>query len=336
MPTYDIFVLGESQLSISGGAILDGVSQGDGSHLVGRKITLNSNAWMPVSINDNDPDFSDNDGSQRLNGTQTVDGVSFADATRVEAEYGLTLTDGTNSWTVVEFNVNTSNPNFGTIEGLAFIGGPGGFPPVGVPMTVSNAFEGPNFAQSAYATPICFTTGTGVATPQGLRAVETLRPGMQVITRGHGPREVLWTGRRRVMAVQGCAPVRIAAGALGNSAAGAVSRQHRVLGSGWRAEMLFGEPAVLVPAVHLLGRPGVTSPEGGIVGYHHILLEQHAVMCTADLWSERFHAGPSAMEALLPETRADFQRRFSEHLNAPLAYPSLRGHEAAVLHPSAA
>ena len=42
MPSYTIYSLGESQISISGGAELSGYDQGDGSHLVGETITLYS------------------------------------------------------------------------------------------------------------------------------------------------------------------------------------------------------------------------------------------------------------------------------------------------------
>lgn len=108
MARFSIFMLGESQISISGGAQLDGVTQGDGSHLVGQTITLNSNAWNEVNIRDNDRNFSDNDSIQRLDGAQDIDGTTYANNTRVEAEYGLTLTDGVNYWQVVGFNVNNS------------------------------------------------------------------------------------------------------------------------------------------------------------------------------------------------------------------------------------
>lgn len=121
MSDYSIYVLGESQLAISGGGQLDGVTQGDGSHLVGRTITFNSNAWAPVEISDGstDSNFQDNDGNQVLNGTHTIDGVSFATGTRVEAEYGITLSDGVNTWQAIGFNVNNSSPSYATIEGLA-------------------------------------------------------------------------------------------------------------------------------------------------------------------------------------------------------------------------
>lgn len=336
MPTYDIYVLGESQLSISGGAVLDGVTQGDGSHLIGRTITLNSKLWKPVSINDSNTNFSDNDSSQRLAGAQQIDGVNFANNTILEAEYGLTLSDGTNSWTVVGFNANNSSPSYATIEGLAFIGGPGGFPPVGVPLTVTQAFEGPNFAQAQYATPVCFAAGMGVETPQGIVPVEAIRPGMRVITRDHGVQEVLWTGSRQAMAVESFVPVRIASGAMGNASALVVSQQHRVLVTGWQAEMHFGADQVLVPAVHLLGQPGVSRQPGGMVSYHHLLLPCHAVLNSGGLWSESFHAGPCSLDALLPEARAEIATLHPDCLDAPLAYPSLRRHEASLLWQKAA
>jgi hypothetical protein len=157
-----------------------------------------------------------------------------------------------------------------------------------------------------------------------------------VITRDHGVQEVLWTGRRRAMAVEGFAPVSIAAGAMGNDRPVMVSQQHRVLVEGWQAEMLFGAGEVLVPAVHLLGQPGVTCRPGGTVSYHHLLLRGHAVLCSAGLWTESFHAGRCAIDALLPDAQAEIVSLHPDCLDAPLAYPSLRRHEASLLWQRAA
>ena len=66
MADYSIFALGESQIAVSDGKRLDGVTQGDGSHLEGASIRFKSSAWEEVRINDNDPNFQNNDGSQRL------------------------------------------------------------------------------------------------------------------------------------------------------------------------------------------------------------------------------------------------------------------------------
>lgn len=175
MADYSIYILDESDITIDG-AVLDGVTQGSGSHMVGATIVLENDNWNEVLVTDNDSDFGDTDGSQVLNGDQVIDGVTYAGGTALEAEYALTVTDGTNTYTVVAFNVNNSNPAYGTIEGLAFIGPEGGFPPVGVELTVISNEEGPNYAAADYATPICFGPGTLIGTAIGPRPVEMLSP----------------------------------------------------------------------------------------------------------------------------------------------------------------
>lgn len=135
--SYTIYVLPEDQMTISG-AVLDGVSQGDGSHMVGATITLDSDNWVPVEINDagetpGSEAFSDNDTGQRLVNSVTMDGRTYGPGTVAEAEYSLTLTDGTQTYEVVAFNMRGGpGKAFGSVEGLAFIGPPNGFPPTDV------------------------------------------------------------------------------------------------------------------------------------------------------------------------------------------------------------
>ena len=45
---------------------------------------------------------------------------------------------------------------------------------------------------------ICFTPGTRIVTPGGLRAVETLCEGDYVLTKDSGAQEIQWIGRRRM------------------------------------------------------------------------------------------------------------------------------------------
>lgn len=330
MANYSIFVLGESQLSISGGGQLDGVTQGDGSHLVGLTITLNSNAWAPVQISDGgtDSNFQDNDGDQRLNGAQTIDGVGYANNTQVEAEYGITLSDGVNTWQAVGFNVNNSSPSYATIEGLAFIGGPGGFPPVGVPLTVVSAQEGPNYQSGTYATPVCYDRGTLIATDRGPRPIQTLKPGDRVVTRDNGPVPIRWIGHRDVIGAGPFAPVEIAAGVLGAVTRLRVSQQHRILLTGPRAELLFGEAEVFVPAVHMVDGRDVRLVRFVPVQYHHILLDRHEVIEANGVASESlYHGSAEAIDdtAFFPDLR-DFPAP-----DTPLARRSLRRHESALL-----
>ncbi len=278
-------------MSISGGQQLDGVTQGDGSHLVGQTITLNANAWNPIQISDggSDVNFQDNDSNQTLNGSQTIDGITYAGGTRVEAEYGLTLTDGVNTWQVVGFNVNNSSPAYGTVEGLAFIGGPGGFPPTGVALTVSGAAEGPNYAVTSYATPICYDRGTLIATDKGPRPIESLRIGDRVMTRDNGAQPIRWIGGRHAIGSGRFAPVEIPAGILGAAAPLRVSQQHRILLRGARVELLFGECEVFAPAIHLVGRNGIRLINGGRVAYFHLLLDRHEIIVANGVASESLH-----------------------------------------------
>lgn len=333
MPDYTIYVLEEDNLTISGAGQLDGVTQGDGSHLVGRTITLDAPDWQAVAVRDNDTSFSDNDGSQRLDGAQTLNGITYDDDTPVEAEYGLTLSDGTNSWQVVGFNVNDSAPAYATIEGLAFIGEPGGFPPLGVPLTVVSAQEGPSYLASDYATPLCYCAGTLIATPDGPRRAEAIGAGDAVLTADGGTRPVLWAGATEMPATGDWAPVEIAAGRLGNARALRVSPQHRLLIRSWRAELLVGAGEVLVAAAHLVDGRGIRRVPGGMVRYVHLLLPRHDLLLAEGIAAESFYPGPEALAALAPSDRAALAAALP---GGPAAYgaparPLVRRHEAGLL-----
>jgi hypothetical protein len=331
---FTIYVLAEGQMTIDG-AVLDGVTQGDGSHLVGRTITLNSNAWQAVEINDNDADFADNDSGQQLADPVTIDGTTFSTGTRVEAEYSLTAMAGGETYTLVAFNIVNSSPSYATVEALAFIGSQGGFPPIGVPLTITAAQEGPSFPAVDYATPICFAAGTQIAVPGGAVPVEGLAAGDMVLTRGHGALPLQWAGARRVPALGRFAPVVFAPGVLGNARALTVSRQHRLRLSGWRAELMFGEPAVLIPAVHFLGRPGVSIAEGGWVSYHHLLFDTHQIVLAEGVEAESYHPSADNLAGLSAEGRAEVLALFPELAAdggyGPVIHPPLTAREARAL-----
>lgn len=340
MPDYSIFALGESQMTISGGEQLDGISQGDGSHLVGQTITLNAPAWEEMRIRDDDDDFRDNDSGQRLIGEQSFDGVRYPDNAVVEAEYAITLSDGTNTWTAIGFNIVNSDTSYATVEGLAFIGGPGGFPPVGTPLSVVEAYDYPDFAQAAYATPACFAAGTRILTATGPRRVEQLVPGDKVVTAGGAVLELAWTGGRRVLAVGRFAPVEIAAGVLGAGRRLLVSQQHRLLLGGPLCELLFGTDEVLAPAAHLLGCAGLRLRPGGEITYHHLGFDRHAVVLaeglaaesrwTGTLGAEFFGEDDSEETELLGDAGPAGDGWLAEDMG-PLARRLLRRHETALL-----
>lgn len=353
MPTNSVWMLQSANVTVSGGGSLSGITQGDGSHLVGRTITLNNNSWLETRISDDDPNFADNDTSQRLDGAQTIGGVKYASGTIVENEYTLTLRNPATGqvWKVYGYNVNNSNPAYATIEGLAFFGGEGQFPPIGVALTVVSAAEGPpnsgaaaiNYTQLAF--PPCLTPGTLVRTPEGDRLIETLKPGDLVLTRDHGAQPLRWVGSVDVTAARLAAepafrPVRIGKGALGNGLpqrALLVSPQHRMVVSGWRTELLFGMPEALVAAKHLINGNDIASADS-VAGttYIHLMFDRHEVIWAEGAETESFHPHLIEQSGLLPDHVAEILALFPELGGHPSVYgetarPCLKGWEALAL-----
>ena len=357
MANYNVWMLEASNITVSGGESLSGITQGDGSHLVGETIRLDSNDWLETSIRDGggDTDFDDNDGNQRLDGAQTIDGTSYSDGTKIEAEYRLTLRDPANhdkTWDVLGYNVNEpgQSPAYGTVEGLAFVGPPGGFPPIGVNLEVVNAFEGPTYNAEPpidagdLVSPPCFTPGTLIETDAGYVPVEDLRPGDRVKTRDAGPQPLVWVGTvtlsaqdlRRHPEFQ---PVCIRAHAFGAGYPARdllVSPQHRILLQGWQAELYHGAPEVLAAAVHLIdGRSVTRAPCAEGVRYLHIMCDAHQIIRAEGLETETFLPGEAALAGVPEETATELLALFPD-LAAPNgaphpARPILRGWEARVM-----
>jgi hypothetical protein len=350
LPVSTIYVLGASHVTVSASGSLSGFTQGDGSHLLGRTITLNAPAWQGIPVNDDDANFADNDGNQTLSGSAVLNGTTYASGRVVEAEYTITVRDPLgHTYQVIGFNINEPGSpyaSYGTVEGLAFIGPPGSWPPVGTPLTVIGTAEGPaNTGAGAqpygnYVAPICYVTGTRIDTPSGPRPVERLRPGDLVLTRDNGPQPLVWTGAMTVgttplAAVEAFRPVRIEAGALGPGLPAhslTVSRQHRLLVSGWQVDLQFGHAEVLVAAGALRGQPGVcdAAPEGAW-SYHHLLCREHELLRAEGAWAESFLPGPEALSALTPKARAGLEKVMAERGCCPaMALPALRGWEGRI------
>ncbi|MEX5728532.1 hypothetical protein Ga0609869_001885 [Rhodovulum iodosum] len=168
---------------------------------------------------------------------------------------------------------------------------------------------------------ICVARGTLIETVEGAVPVETLRQGDPVRTYDGGSAPIRWIGSRRVNASELTAhpelrPVRIAAGALGSGRPYrdlVVSPQHRVLLQDWRAELLFGEAEVLVPAKSLLDDDKVRVDHlAEEVEYFHLLFDRHEIMFTEGAPTESFHPGPYAMRELAAPARAELVRLFPE------------------------
>ena len=191
---------------------------------------------------------------------------------------------------------------------------------------------------------LCFTPGTMIATDRGDVAVETLQAGDLVMTRDNGLQPLRWSGARKLsyaelQAKPDLQPVRIAMGAFagdGPERTMLVSPQHRVLIEGPRAEILFGEAEVLVPAKHLLGHVEATRaiPADGVT-YIHLLFDQHEIVLSDGIWTESFQPAERSLNAMDDEVRDEILALFPELRVDADGYASarlsLKAHEAKVL-----
>ena len=328
MADYSIWVLGESQISLTGGAVLDGVTQGNGSHLVGESLTINTTNWENVDIADggsSDTNFADNDDNQRLDGAQTIDGVTYADGTQIEAEYEFDVIDDNTGieYTILAVNIRNSSPAYGTVEALAFIDV---VPPVGASLRVLRAREGPlnsggRAVDESEIVPLCFAGGTRIATRFGSVSVEALCPGNSVVTADDGDAALRRVFHTRLSAADLAArphlrPVRILAGAMGQGLPRRdllVSRQHRMRVSSKIAERMFGARQVLVAAIKLTALPGIfVDEESAPVDYYHLLFDRHEVVLAEGTPSESLFTGPEALKAVTPAAQAEILALFPE------------------------
>ena len=183
----------------------------------------------------------------------------------------------------------------------------------------------------------CFTAGTRILTPGGTVAVEDLEAGDLVITQDDGAQPVRWVGRRSVPAQGKMAPIRISAGALGDHGQITVSPLHRVLVDDHRAELLFGEPEVLVAARDLVNDSSIRPIEGGMADYVHIMFDRHQVVFSEGLATESFFPGTQTMSSFEAEVVEEITTIFPELDPAtgegysPAARRLLKSYEGALL-----
>ncbi|UYV37328.1 Hint domain-containing protein [Rhodobacteraceae bacterium D3-12] len=183
--------------------------------------------------------------------------------------------------------------------------------------------------------PICFTPGTLIDTPEGARRIETLCVGDAVLTRDHGAQPIRWIGAQSICGKDEFAPVRFETGAVGNDAPLVVSPNHRVLVSGWQAELFCGVDEVLVAAKHLVNGLTVRIVPCETVTYLHLLCDAHEIVSAHGVWSESLY--PAALQGhadrgTLREIRALFPELLvGSRTGAGLARPMAKGFEAAML-----
>ncbi|MCA8867270.1 MAG: Hint domain-containing protein [Rhodobacteraceae bacterium] len=183
---------------------------------------------------------------------------------------------------------------------------------------------------------ICFARGTRILTASGEVPIEELRKDARVWTLDHGLQPIRWINARKVPAEGRFAPVVFRAGVIGNKRDLKVSPQHRMMLSGSRAALLFGEDEVLAAAKHLTNWDGVYIETGGEVEYFHILFDRHEIIIADGAMSESFHPAEGALDSLAGAARDEIISLFPEldtdtRAYGPAARLSLKKFEARLL-----
>lgn len=191
---------------------------------------------------------------------------------------------------------------------------------------------------------ICVARGTLIETVTGPVAVEDLVPGDMVRTLDGKPEPVRWIGSRKVSgdemdADPSLRPVRLKAGALGAGLPQrdlVVSPQHRILLQDWRAQLMFGETQVLVPAKSLRNDLTIrTDTNHDSVEYFHVLFDDHQVIYTEGIPTESFHPGAFVLRAMERAVRDELLTLFPELRGedgyGSLVRPALKSWEARML-----
>ena len=186
-----------------------------------------------------------------------------------------------------------------------------------------------------FPAPACFTPGTLISTPDGPRPVEALMAGDLITTLDDGDQPVRAVLRRSYPALGRFAPILFDEGAIGNDAPLLVSPQHRMLVTGWQAELVCGQSEVLVAARHLVNGGSITIREGGFVSYLHLLFDRHQIVFGAGAPSESYLPGGLDMP-LDAETQSELTRLFPDLADrlkngCDTVRPVLRRREAVML-----
>lgn len=177
---------------------------------------------------------------------------------------------------------------------------------------------------------VCFTTGVQILTVHGVRPVESLNTGDILVTLDHGLQPVRRIISSEITAVRLMVeahrrPIVIQRGALGRGQPARdlrVSPQHRILIRNEKAGIILGANEHLVPAVHLLGWPGVSRDDScEPFSYFHLIMDRHEVIFADGAPAESLYFGHMAQEVIGPNAIEELLAIFPD-LEAEFAAPT--------------
>lgn len=183
----------------------------------------------------------------------------------------------------------------------------------------------------------CFLAGTQIETAHGPRRIEELMIGDLILTMDRGLQPIRWIASSTIAGRPEAAPIRFEVGALGNTAPLLVSPQHRMLLTGWRAELYMGEDEVLVPAIQLVNDQSIRQVQQDSFTYYHLMFDTHELIFAAGIPSESFHPGQKAICSMARAAQDELLSIFPQLADVqsdaygPSARPTTKSFEALVL-----
>ena len=169
------------------------------------------------------------------------------------------------------------------------------------------------------------TSGTLIETATGNRAIDSLKLGDLIETLDDGLQPLRSISRQTMLGKGGTAPIRISIGVVGNEKPLLLAPQHRVLISGWQAELYFGQDEVLVEARSLVNGTTVTCEDVTHIEYICLGFDEHQIIFAHDaqVESDLPHQALSLQHAIGPRGVV-----MPGHL---LARPAVEGNQAQLL-----
>ena len=249
----------------------------------------------------------------------------------------------TSVWNGDELTINVPGVGNITYIGVTFYlaSGPAVFTPTDGQVLQNGTFVSSDFVTTSTQTdvsdfgPTCFTPGTFIDTPEGAVLIEQIEVGDWVQTMDNGAKQVTQILRDRFRAVGNFAPIRFEKGAIGNTDVLMVSPQHRMLITGWKAELIAGQDEMLVAAKHLVNGDTIAKISGGMVEYIHLVFDDHQVIFGQGIPSESCFPG-HLQDSTGDQTQAEIHALFPglkelEKDDIQLVRPEMRRFEAQVL-----
>ena len=176
---------------------------------------------------------------------------------------------------------------------------------------------------------MCLARGTFIRTEDGERQIEHLEVGDQIVTLDDGLQTLRWIGSRRVHATGDMLPIRLSKDAFRKGSPHVdllVSPKHRVVISGWQAEVLFGQEEVLCTARSLVNGDNIhPATDLREVEYYHLMFDKHQLIYANNALTESFNPSEVVMDEIDAAVRDEILSIFPELRDNPGSYgPSVR------------